>query len=139
MLWLLLLTKLPLLLSIDINECELETDNCHINADCTDTIGSFECTCNSGFEGDGVNCTSTSHSWKCHYYFSVYSFIIININSIQISMSVHQTTTVMRMPSAMITLEVTIAAVTLAMRGKDSTAQVGYNLHCTLHNGKLSS
>ena len=44
--------------SIDINECELEADNCHMNADCTDTIGSFECTCNSGFVGDGVNCTS---------------------------------------------------------------------------------
>ena len=50
--------KLPLLLSIDINECELETDNCHVYANCTDTIGSFECTCNSGYEGDGVNCTS---------------------------------------------------------------------------------
>ena len=48
----------PLLLSIDINECELHTDNCHMNADCTDTIGTFECTCNSGFEGDGVSCTS---------------------------------------------------------------------------------
>ena len=58
MLWGLSLTKVPLLLSIDINECELETDNCHMNADCTDTIGSFECTCNSGFVGDGVNCTS---------------------------------------------------------------------------------
>ena len=58
MLWVLSLTKLPLLLSIDINECELHTDNCHMNADCTDTIGTFECTCNSGFEGDGVSCTS---------------------------------------------------------------------------------
>ena len=41
------------------------------------------------------------------------------------SMSVHQTTTVMRMPSALIALEVITAAVTLAMRGMDSTAQVG--------------
>ena len=50
--------KLPLLLSIDINECELETDNCHVYANCTDAMGSFDCTCNSGYEGDGVNCTS---------------------------------------------------------------------------------
>ena len=39
-------------------------------------------------------------------------------------MSVRQTTTVMRMPSALIALEVITAAVTLAMRVVDSTAQV---------------
>ena len=43
---------------IDINECEMEIDNCHENATCNNTFGSFECTCNAGFEGDGVNCTS---------------------------------------------------------------------------------
>ena len=55
---------IPLLLSIDINECELEGDDCHMYATCTDTFGSFECTCNSGFEGDGVNCTSMYMSLK---------------------------------------------------------------------------
>ena len=40
-------------------------------------------------------------------------------------MSVHQTTTVMRMPTALIALEVITAAVTLAIGGMDSTAQVG--------------
>ena len=44
--------------STDIDECELKTDNCHVNATCADVIGSFDCTCNSGFEGNGVNCTS---------------------------------------------------------------------------------
>ena len=43
---------------LDVNECDLETDNCHVNADCTDTIGSFQCTCSIGYSGDGVeNCT----------------------------------------------------------------------------------
>lgn len=32
-------------------------NNCHINATCNDTVGSFECYCNDGFSGDGVNCT----------------------------------------------------------------------------------
>ena len=43
--------------SADINECELETDLCSPNANCTDTDGSFNCTCREGFEGDGFNCT----------------------------------------------------------------------------------
>ena len=45
-------------LHADIDECELDTDNCHVNATCTDTIGSFVCTCNSGLEGNGINCMS---------------------------------------------------------------------------------
>ena len=45
-------------MTIDINECEMETDNCDGNANCTDTIGSFNCTCNPGYDGDGVNCAS---------------------------------------------------------------------------------
>ena len=39
---------------VDLNECSSETDNCNGNAACANTIGSFTCTCNSGFKGDGV-------------------------------------------------------------------------------------
>ena len=42
----------------DVDECENETHNCDQNATCTDTDGSFNCTCNDGYVGDGVNCTS---------------------------------------------------------------------------------
>ena len=45
-------------LFIDINECEMEIDNCHENATCNNTFGSFECTCIAGFDGEGVECTS---------------------------------------------------------------------------------
>ena len=49
---------IPIILhSADINECELEIDLCSPNANCTDTDGSFNCTCREGFEGDGFNCT----------------------------------------------------------------------------------
>jgi hypothetical protein len=41
---------------VDINECTTGTDNCNDNAECSNTIGSFECECNNGYEGDGVNC-----------------------------------------------------------------------------------
>lgn len=40
----------------EINECALDTDNCNENAACTNTPGSFNCTCNPGFTGDGVTC-----------------------------------------------------------------------------------
>ena len=32
------------------------TDNCDVNAMCTDTAESFTCTCNPGFTGDGTSC-----------------------------------------------------------------------------------
>ena len=44
----------------DIDECALGTDNCDATATCTDTEGSFNCTCNPGFEGDGVNCMNAA-------------------------------------------------------------------------------
>ena len=46
------------LLCLDIDECELGFDDCNENATCTDTVGSFSCTCNLGYSGDGLNCTS---------------------------------------------------------------------------------
>ena len=50
-------TFLQLSSSADVNECELETYPCSSNANCTDSDGSFNCTCGEGFEGDGFNCT----------------------------------------------------------------------------------
>ena len=49
---------LPSLLSkffVDINECAVEP--CDVNANCTNTIGSFTCECNYGYTGDGMLCT----------------------------------------------------------------------------------
>ena len=42
---------------LDNDECAAGNDNCHSDATCANTIGSFTCTCNIGYEGDGVNCT----------------------------------------------------------------------------------
>ena len=44
--------------AVDINECEMMTDLCDnvMVAVCTNTIGSYECDCKSGFTGDGFNC-----------------------------------------------------------------------------------
>ena len=40
---------------LDIDECE--TSLCHFNASCNNTVGSYICTCNSGYDGDGLSCS----------------------------------------------------------------------------------
>ncbi|XP_044171458.1 uncharacterized protein LOC114970560 isoform X2 [Acropora millepora] len=40
----------------DIDECS-SANECHQNATCNNTKGSYNCTCKDGFEGDGKNCT----------------------------------------------------------------------------------
>eukprot|EP00547_Thalassionema_nitzschioides_P010164 CAMPEP_0194230660 /NCGR_PEP_ID=MMETSP0156-20130528/44527_1 /TAXON_ID=33649 /ORGANISM="Thalassionema nitzschioides, Strain L26-B" /LENGTH=491 /DNA_ID=CAMNT_0038963253 /DNA_START=121 /DNA_END=1596 /DNA_ORIENTATION=- len=44
---------------VDINECMSETDDCDDNASCFNTFGSYKCTCNDGYKGDGRTCTET--------------------------------------------------------------------------------
>lgn len=40
-----------------VDECLYSLHNCHGQAACSDTLGSFRCNCNSGYEGTGVACT----------------------------------------------------------------------------------
>ena len=42
----------------DINECFNDVDNCVDGADCTDTLGSYFCTCPQGYTGDGLDVLS---------------------------------------------------------------------------------
>ena len=57
-----------MLLSTDIDECERGLDNCDVNADCTNSIGSLSCTCVQGYSGDGVTCSEFNH---CTFEFQV--------------------------------------------------------------------
>jgi MYXO-CTERM domain-containing protein len=41
---------------VDDDECAAGTDDCDVNATCTNTPGSFECACNVGYAGDGRTC-----------------------------------------------------------------------------------
>ena len=54
------LTLQPFLTFADINECSTGQALCHNYSTCTDTEGSYECTCDIGFSGDGLHCTSQS-------------------------------------------------------------------------------
>ena len=48
---------------LDVNECLAGSDLCHSNANCTNTKGSYNCTCHHGYRGDGYNCTG-----ECLYF-----------------------------------------------------------------------
>ena len=47
---------------VDIDECSKGSHVCHVNAGCTNTNGSYNCTCKDGFIGDGRSCSGTLNS-----------------------------------------------------------------------------
>jgi len=55
---------------LDVDECTNGSDNCDINATCTNVPGSFTCECNPGFTGDGTTdgtgCTQVTTA-MCDY------------------------------------------------------------------------
>lgn len=53
------------LLVADVDECERPElrPNCHLQAQCVDTIGSVECRCTDGLIGDGIrSCVGRGHN-----------------------------------------------------------------------------
>ena len=42
----------------DIDECDLETYVCDVNAYCENTIGSYDCVCVDGYRKNGTFCMS---------------------------------------------------------------------------------
>ena len=43
---------------LDMGECSNSTlNNCDLNANCTNTNGSYSCACLDGYSGDGYTCT----------------------------------------------------------------------------------
>ena len=58
--WLKLTSNTELLSALitDVNEClDEDTNDCHGNANCTNNVGSYTCTCHDGHAGDGITCT----------------------------------------------------------------------------------
>jgi hypothetical protein len=46
-----------MLILSDVDECASpDANDCHPDASCNNTVGSFDCTCLSGFEGNGTLC-----------------------------------------------------------------------------------
>ena len=64
----------------DIDECLLELDSCHDNATCMNSIGSYTCMCNDGFEGNGSHCIS---EFSCLPYDT--NFIDRQLNTVDVN------------------------------------------------------
>ena len=45
----------------DYDECSSRAHACSENAKCTNNDGSYSCTCNEKYTGDGTSCTSELH------------------------------------------------------------------------------
>lgn len=63
---------------LDINECKIGTHNCHSQVTCTNTTGSFNCSCNKGFEGNGVVC----NGYKFSLFYEILSNECISLRSL---------------------------------------------------------
>ena len=42
---------------LDIDECTENRHQCHVDATCNNTQGSYNCSCHEGYNGNGYNCT----------------------------------------------------------------------------------
>ena len=42
---------------LDMDECGIDNSGCHANANCQNTVGSFSCSCKSGYDGNGLECS----------------------------------------------------------------------------------
>lgn len=60
-----LLTNI-LSISTDLNECLENQHECHDNAACANTAGSYFCSCNAGYSGNGKSCEG-DYCFICPY------------------------------------------------------------------------
>ena len=54
-------------LCLDVNECNENEHSCHVQAECTNTIGSYICKCNKFHTGNGTFCTGRPVLKKMKY------------------------------------------------------------------------
>ena len=52
----------------DIDECTENKDNCDVNATCMNSDGSFSCTCDTGYTGNGASCSGMFYAHVSAWY-----------------------------------------------------------------------
>ena len=53
----------------DIDECSMDPGQCDVNADCTNSAGSYSCTCKQGFTGNGTTCEGIL---ECFFHVTIF-------------------------------------------------------------------
>ena len=48
--------KIKITILVDIDECPEASDDCDDNAECVNSVPSYNCTCYDGYEGNGTFC-----------------------------------------------------------------------------------
>ena len=56
---------------LDIDECS-QANICHAQATCTNTEGSYLCTCDTGYTGNGTYCAGQQKAIK--YCYNIYTY-----------------------------------------------------------------
>ena len=69
--------------SLDFNECEDGSHTCSANANCTNTEGSYTCTCHESFYDNGTSCLSET-SMTLRYLVKLVNFMDVNTHSVPI-------------------------------------------------------
>jgi len=46
---------------VDIDECSFDLGGCDKHASCNNTDGSYSCVCQSGYQGNGIQCTGSPY------------------------------------------------------------------------------
>ena len=73
-----MITNSLYLVHIDIDECTRNESNCDLERGfCTNTEGSFQCTCSEGFSGDG---TAGNCAGKYSMLDNIYIYISISVS-----------------------------------------------------------
>ena len=108
---------------IDIDECATGADNCDTNAACSNSPGSFACTCNHGYTGNGVTCMGICSLEFKQLFLCVADYIQI-LTSVQLKMI-----TVTLMLSVPIALAVSPVLVTMDTLEMESHAWVYAHLN----------
>ena len=63
-----LIIHFGILLFVDIDECAGGTHNCHSSrASCANTVGSFTCSCDNPYTGNGTTCNLVSGNQLAEY------------------------------------------------------------------------
>ena len=59
-----LVNFLSISFQLDIDECKGSNNVCDDNAYCSNTVGSYNCTCKEGFTGDGHSCSGKKKTFN---------------------------------------------------------------------------